>query len=241
MLSLAAGCAGKRGDAFTPGPTTRWEDISTGPGGAPEDWYYIHVAQPTKGFFPADIAVTRVSVKIVDEATRRTRPILFPAPRNEYLQFNAAFDDLMAISEVFPVAQFDMGGAEAEPEQILASFRALGARMGIIYAMNELSEDEVEMIGVLYHTSQDHPVASFHARDVTVDKPKEKRKINKSDLWETDARARVRRKFESIVYACIRDMILHDEPPDIEDSSGWKPIQTLRKPVWPPRKSPQEP
>ncbi len=237
MLSLATGCAGKRADAWTPGPTTHWEDISTGPVGVPEDCYSIHVAQPTKGFFPADIAVTRVSVETVDEATQQTRPILFPTPRNEYLQFNAAFDDLMAVSEVFPVAQFDMGGAEAEPEQILAAFRALGARMGIIYAMNELSEDEAEIIGVLYYTSQDYPVASFHARDVTVERPKERRKINKSDLWETDARARVRRKFEGIVYACVRDMILHDEPPEIEDSSGWRaPIQ-LQKPEWPPRQS----
>jgi len=142
----------------------------------------------------------------------------------------------MAISEVFPIRGRDLGGGEADPEQILAAFTALHARLGLIYAMNELSRTESEMFGVLYDTKSAQPIASFHVQAVSVLPPENERCREPVDLWETDSRALVRARFERLVHTCIRELILQDEPETVEPPKGWTPASPTLPAEWPPRR-----
>lgn len=197
--------------------------------------YRIVVPEPTSGLFPTNLGVTRVAVEVLDEIIGLERPVLLTDPRNEFLQWNSALDNLFAISEVFPISQFDLGGERADPEQILAAFRALHARLGLIYAMNELSEVESEIIATLYDTTAGKPIAYFHAHAVSLDPPAGRKKKSSRNLWETDSKALVRAKFEWYVHACIQELILQDLPAEVESPEGWKRVEPAHPAAWPPR------
>ncbi len=236
LLVAPTGCAQKQMDVWAPKPLVDWYHISTEPLEPLYDQYRIVATEPTKGLFPANVGVTRVAVEFTHGTSEEAeRPLLLTDPRNEFLQWNSALDDQMAISEVFPISQFDLGGGEAEPEQVLAAFRALDARLGLVYAMNELSDTKTEMIGTLYETVSAHPIAHFHASAISVTPPEDER-TGHGDLWETDSKALVRAKFERLVHACMRELILQDEPADVKAPTGWTPVGPTRPVEWPPRR-----
>ncbi len=237
IVCLLPGCASKKPPAWTPRPIVRWEDIATEAFPPAENGYRVLTQGPTRGLFPAALAVSRVSV-VEGEAEGAREPHLLTDPRNEFLQWNSAFDDLMAVSEVFPIAERTLGGGEAEPRQILAAFRALHARLGLIYAVNEASEQEAEMIAVLYDLAAARPLACFHARSESLPLPTKRDARKTHSPWNTDARALVRAKFEKLAHACLRELTLADMPAGLEDKSGWTHEFPPRPVEWPPRKPP---
>jgi hypothetical protein len=211
-------------------PAVVWNQVCENPVAPPQNGYRVVLAEPTTGLFPANMAVTRVA--IAEEGTRAGKPMLFADPRNEFLQWNRAFDDQMAVSEVFPIDQRDLGGGPAEPVQILAACRALHARLGLIYAVNETSPFESEMIGALYDTRQGRLLAVIHAEahSVTPTNP---------DLplgpWETDSRALVRKNFEEYTYSAVYELIQQDRAVRSDPPEGWIPAGPIKPVEWPPR------
>ncbi len=235
-LTILTSCGqGKRVKVWTPQPRVHWEHVSTDPVHPVYDGYRILTPRPTHGFFPASMAVTRLAIQVEDEQGQTTRPYLLTDPRNEFLQWNRAFDNLMAISEVFPIVERDLGGGEADPPQVLAACRALHAKLGLIYAVNELDRGVSEMFGVLYDTTSEQPMASLHALAVSVIPPGPEQGDQAVDPWESDARALVRERFERRVHACIRELILQDARATIEAPKGWTPAGPIKPVEWPPR------
>jgi len=223
---------------WTPKPHVEWSQIGASAASEVRNGYRVTTGSRTKGLFPANMGVTRVSLEPLEENVDSIEPYLYADPRNEFLQWNTAFDDQMAVSEVFPIAQRDLGGRDADPQQILAAFRGLHARLGLLYAVNELSESETEMFGALYDTQTAQTVGVIHAQAVSVEPPKdaeEKKDKNPPDLWKTDSRALVRSKFAKLVHGCIRDLISSDEPAVVEAPTGWTPAGPIRPVEWPPR------
>jgi len=213
-----------------------WSDITTRPVSGLNNSFQVLTTQSTVGLFPANMSVTRVSLEPDEEQEPTSEPRLYADPRNEFLQWNTAFDDQMAVSEVFPIDQRDLGGGEADPVQILAAFRALHARIGLIYAVNELGETESEMFGALFDNAEAEPIAAIHAQAVSVEPSEENEKKDATaDLWKTDSRALVRAKFAKLVHACIRKLIRKDQPAVIETPTGWIPAGPVRPVEWPPR------
>ena len=235
LVVFASGCGEKRAQVWRPQPLVHWDHLSTQSVDSVHNGYRIVAPRPTHGLFPASLVVTRLAVALSDEPTDATQVFLLADPRNELLRWNRALDDQMAISEVFPVVERDLGGWRADPEQILSTFRALDARLGLIYGVNELSETESEMIGILYDIKSLQPLASLHAQAVTVVPLEEEENDKPADLWETDCRALVRKQFERFVHACIRELILHDEPETVEAAVGWMAAAPKTPAEWPPR------
>lgn len=239
-VAMAAGCATKKQkpeDVWIAPPYVGWADVSSQPVPEVTDEYRLLQTEPSKGLFPAAIAVTRVSRERADEDRPEAppRPRIALHPKNETLRFNAAFDDLVAVSEVFPIAQRTLGGGEAVPSQILAAYRALDARIGLIYAVNELARDRTEIIAVLYEVRTGKPLACYHCAETSKLPPEDAEKNSrKIDYWKTDSRALARRSFEKLVHASLRELILRDEPAPLEDKSGWTPIVPPLRPEWPP-------
>jgi len=234
--ALTIGCASKSKNEivpWTPDPQVRWDDIAPVPMVFPDEGYQILVTEPTRGLFPATVSITRLAVDVDDERDPARYTRLLRNPRNEVLLWNSALDDQMAIGEVFPVDTRNLGGWDASPMQILAAMNALGAKIGLIYAMNQQTETTSVMIGTLYETATAHPIASVHARAVSIPPPEGE--DEPEDYWESDSKALVRAKFEQYVHACRRDLIVQDQPAEIEAPEGWIPARPIRPAVWPPR------
>lgn len=237
-ITFGSGCVcGEKVEPWVPQPHVNWYHISTKPVPAVSNGYRIVAAQPSKGLFPGSIAVTRVALREVKrlpaDNAGRILPVILKDPRNEFLHWNHAFDDQFAVAEAFPIDQFALGGGLAVPDQIVASFHALDARLGLIYAVNELSPVETEVIGALYDVQRTTPIAYIQAQALSVIPPDGKREKT-PDLWKTDSHALARANFERLVYHCMRDLILHNEPAEIEEPTGWKSILPRRPVVWPP-------
>jgi len=235
-LTLAAGvgCAHKKEQPWTPQPRVAWDHLCTVPLRFPQNGFMLVSDAQSHGRFPAALAVSRVAVR-GDVGRGQKHSAYIPAkPKNEYLQWNAAFDDQMALSEVFPIANRDLGGGPAAPDLIVAACHALHARLALVYAVNELSPTEAEMIGVLYETDKAEPVATFHAFARSVP-PGPEQKPEEVDPWTHDARALVRERFEQHVYQCMRTLIRQDIPTTEDVPAGWLPATPVRAVEWPPR------
>ncbi len=233
MIALASGCASKEVEVWMPPPRTQWDDIMTRPVTPADNEYRILRSEPTRGLFPSNIGVARVAVEDPDEEPFVRRRCLIRKPRNEFLAWNKAFDEQMAVSEVFPIAQRDLGGAKVDAEQIVAATRALDAGIAMVYAVNELSETETEMFGTLYDTEAAMPIAAFHARAESITPTEDS--DDAPDLWLVDSKALVRAKFERFVHACVRELVLHDQPAPLETPTGWTPAGPIMPVEWPPR------
>jgi len=236
LAAAVAGCAttGARvEEGWTPPAPVTWREVL--PVRTPEvqNGFRMIKQAPTRGLFPASIGVTRVAYHTDPSESPSVQLRLTRDPRNEFLQWNRAFDDQMAVSEVFPIDQRDLAGGEAKADLILAAFRALEARIGLIYAVNELSENETEMIGALYDISSGEPLASIHASATSV--PVEEMESGPEDLWKTDSQALVRTAFAEHVYQCIRALISFDQPGAVESPEGWTPAGPTMPVLWPPR------
>jgi hypothetical protein len=218
---------------WVPSARVQWADISTETFPPVSNSYKILSTEPTRGLFPASIGVSRVAAIQPDREGMPWYLQLIRDPRNEFLMWNSTFDDQMAISEVFPIAQRDLGGANVDARQIIAANRALGADIAMVYAVNMLSEQETEMFGTLYDAGAATPIAAFHAQAVSVMPPDDEEA--ESDQWVTDSKALARAKFEGLVYACVRDLIARDQPPVVEAPTGWTPAGPIMPVEWPPR------
>ena len=231
-LTHTCGCASKPPPVWVPSPQVHWVDVSLQELPPVNNEYTILLAEPSEGLFPAAIGVTRLAVAPSQDESSTRRLCLVRDPRNEFLMWNTAFDDQMAISEVFPIALRDLGGAQVDAEQVLAANRALHAEIALVYAVNELSETETEMFGVLYDANTAESVAAFHAHAQSI--PPSEDADEASDMWVTDSKALARAKFEATVYACVRELILSDQPPPIEAPTGWTPEGPTMPVEWPP-------
>lgn len=239
LAASLPGCSTKKKEAepWVAPPYVGWADLTDRPMPEVSNEYQLLKTEPTQGLFPAAIAVTRVSREKRDEFDQAEPPgpRISVHPRNETLRFNSAFDDLMAVAEVFPIAQRTLGGGEAVPAQILAAYRALDARLGLIYAVNEISPERTEVLAVLYNVRSGAALACYHCSATTLAPPEgEEGKKRDVNLWKTDSRALARREFERLVHASLRELILHDEPAPLEDRSGWAPVVPPLRPEWPP-------
>lgn len=234
---VAAGCARPKAEPWSPRPRVTWDRLCTQPVPFPDNGWRLVSDRASEGRFPSSLAVSRVVLRDRDDREIRHGAYIPAKPKNEYLQWNAAFDDQMALSEVFPIAQRDLGGGPATPDLIVAACRALHARLALIYSLNELSPTQAEMIGVLYETTTGGPIATFHA-DATSIPPGPDEKPEEIDPWDHDARALVRARFERHVYDCVRTLILQDTATTEEVPAGWVPATPTRPVEWPPREFP---
>lgn len=234
-LTIQGGCAQTKDvEVWAPPTNVRWTDIAMTEERPPVNGYVRLGDSSSVGRFPSSVAVTRLSIQGSDTESGIRRPYIAPKPKNEFLMWNSAFDEQMAVSEVFPIAQRDLGGGKAVPRQIVAAFRALHAKLGLVYATNYLTETETEMIGVLYETDTVTPLAIFHARASSIPVAKEKRK-EPVNLWKHDSRALVRSKFETLVCTCMRELVLADTPEKVDVPAGWVPAMPSYPVEWPPR------
>lgn len=234
---LLTGCAAKKSPPWIPPPRVHWQHLSTTPLTTVYDGYVILEERPSTGRFPAALAVTKINVTRDYNDDGSELAFIAPKPKNEFLMWNSVFEKHMAVSEVFPIAHRNLGGGPANSDRITDAFRALDARIGLIYGTNRLDKDHTEMIGVLYDIPSAKPIASIHAQ-ARSSYPSASDKGTNVDLWATDSRARARERFQTNVCACMRELIARDTPHSMDVPSGGIPAGPVRTVSWPPHRVP---
>jgi len=106
--------------------------------------------------------------------------------------------------------------------------------LGLVYATNRLAPDKTEMMGVFFDPNSAKPLAAIHASAESLPIPEDAGR-EEIELWEYDSRALARKRFEHLTFACLREMILRDQPQMVDVPEGWVPEMPPPPPEWPPR------
>jgi len=231
------GCASpKMEKVWIPPSRVNWLDIGTKTIEPPHNNFVIFDDQQSEGRFPCSLAVSRM--KALDTGDGQPeRTLSIPAtPRHDFLVWNSTFDDLLALSETFPVVNEDLGGYQASPPLVLSAARALGAGLCMIYAVNQSSPSNYEMMGVIYETATSKPIAAIHSKAQSIPPFEgEKRDSYNVDAWEFEARALALARFNALTRRCMRELIARDIAKKVDVPTGWKRKQPLHPTQWPPR------
>lgn len=233
LLFCATGCSQKSIQPWSPKPLVLWEDICTRPIPQTINTFRIIKTEQTRGLFPASMAVTRIGIDAEQMSDPGVRVRLVTNPRNEFLQWNTALDDQMAISEVFPIRDEDLGGRRITMDLLFDAAVALDAQLGLVYAVNELRQDRTEILGVIYDLESTQALAVIHSQATSLDTDGTKGKDAPS-LWKTDSSALARAQFDRLLHACIRELIIQDQPPPVVVPAGWPSSFRPQPAVWPP-------
>ena len=218
-------------------PQIHWSDIAVAPIYGVEEGFVNLASAGTDGAFPVSLAVARVTVAPGSEGSQRRKLVMDMAPPNDFLPWNALFDDLRYVSEVFPLHRHDLGEEEPGAERLVAAAGELTAGICLIYGRGDVSENEAEVRGVLYLTATGAPLAAIRVRSVVSDPEKLPHPPEhvRDDLRHCDPRVLADRRFERLVLDCVRDLYSRDRPVVSEPPPGWTPEPPVEPRTWPPR------
>ncbi len=205
----------------------------------PPNEFRLLVEGRTRGVFPASIGVTRVH-PLPDGSEDRDKLILDMKPAVDFLRWNSAFDDLRSISEVFPIEQMALNGAQPSIDSILAAGDALRAELCLIYAEVPEGPAQAEVSGVLFEVHDRRPLAAIRSLaavadpidgDETVSHPDEKSTVARE---QRDPRLVSEQYFEALMRKCLLALMHNDDPAERVAPEGWVPERMLEPAIWPP-------
>jgi hypothetical protein len=238
ILVLLAGCREEKGFLASPNSTeVTWQALQGPLSNPPSDQFRLAITEKTQGVFPAAIAVARV-VRPDDPAVDTSTFALSMKPEVDFLAWNSVFDDFRTISDVFPLNTKSLDGAAPSTPAIIASGRALKAKLCLIYAESQVAPTQAAIRGVLFEVASARPLAEIHARGCVDEplllSPDDQRGTLPRD-WETRVPLLVaRRRFELLTRQCLLALMANDEPMPTVRPEGWVPDRPLEPAVWPP-------
>ncbi len=237
------GCQKRRELPFVPTtPVVSWRDLSDGQREFPQDTFKLLVGGPTEGLFPTSLAIARLAgappAGAGPRLAARQGLFLSTAPAHDLLKWNAAFDDIRLISEVFPLSQMSLNGRPACLPTLMESAAAMTGRMCLVYSIADLTPTESEIKGVLYRVSTGEPMAAVHARGLYFPPPDNDRADARDDierlLEPSSARLVAEARFLRLTRDCLLALRDNDRPMRPEIEEGWVPQGPLAPQVWPP-------
>ena len=239
FLPVVMGCDKTTPEVRVLGPQIHWSDIATtsvDEMSRMEEGFLNLASEGTDGAFPTSLAVARITVAAGEDGSGGRKLAMDMTPPNDFLPWNAVFDNLRYVSEVFPLHPHDLGEEEPSAARIVSAAGGLTAGMCLLYGHSDISENESEVRGVLYRAGTGTPLAAIQARASVPDPdalPHPPEHV-KGDRRHCDPRVLVERRFERLVLDCIRDLHSRDRPVVTEPPKGWTPQQPLEPRVWPP-------
>ncbi len=230
-----AGCQQNKEPVVLLRPSLEWHEV--GAEGLPAEESGIVNLSPagTDGVFPASIAVVRLTV--VDGVLDGGRmTVLDMEPANDMLPWNSLFDNLRYVADAFPLNDRDLNGANPAPAQLCRAAHDLSANLCLVYAASDPSVWQSRIRGVIYDTRTQTALAAIQANadgsdPEFVEHPAE---LADDDMSHCDARVLASRRFEQLVYDCVRDLQRADRvvAPSLEE--GWTPDGPVLPRAWPP-------
>ncbi|MHC4063203.1 MAG: hypothetical protein ACYSUI_01695 [Planctomycetota bacterium] len=236
FLPVMSGCERPTCEVRVLRPEIHWSDITTTSIDLAEAGFVNLATEGTDGAFPTSLAVARVTVDAVPDGGNGRTLVMAMTPPNDFLPWNALFDNLRYVSEVFPLHTHDLGEDAPAAGPIVSAAGELTAGMCLLYAESDLSENESEVSGVLYRTGKGTPLAAIRARAAVPDPealPHPPEHVE-DDLRHCDPRVLAEQRFERLVLECVRDLHAHDRLVVSQPPAGWTPQPPLMPRHWPP-------
>ena len=244
LVSLAvAGCQQKTEEIVVLRPAIAWEDIAPVPVQGVADGFVNLAPEGTDGLFPASVAIARVALEPggVEDASDSPSGsgrllILDVDPTNDLLPWNSLFDSLRYVHDAFPLHGHDLSGEDPLPAQLAAAAAQLRAGLCLVYSAGDLSESDSRVRGVIYDTQSGQPLAAVEA-SVSVPEPEavpHPPDLVKDDMRYCDPRFLAGRRFEQLVFDCLRNLKSRDRPVPAQREEGWTPEGPVWPRTWPP-------
>lgn len=204
-------------------PPLRLDDLEAGLAYQPNGFRLLTDA-PTDGRFPCPLAIAKFTPRESDSGGELHFAALAPLEQalwTEHLRGVNAVRDVIFLRPL-----------STRPEgQSLAALCAAAARLGapllLVYTPNGLGPNSAQVLGVLYDTNRQHPLATLHAEATILNalslevSPYQEA----GDQRDQDARYQVQRQFEQHTRECLRELIRLDTPPPTTQPHKWdKPL-----------------
>ncbi len=243
LVLVLAGCQKKTDPVVTLRPTVAWEHLSPQPIRAAADGFVNLAPDGTDGVFPASIAVARVTAAAVpaanapaDQASGGGALAMDMAPANDFLPWTALFDSLQYIPDAFPMHGHDLSGEEPTAARLVQAAKQLRAGLCLVYSEGDVSAFESLVRGVVYDTRTGRALATIETQ-IAVPNPESvphpPEQVD-DDVRHCDPRFLADRRFEQLVFDCIRDLKSRDRPAPPQPQEGWLPEGPVKPRNWPP-------
>lgn len=248
-LAVSTGCEKRKGPEFTAtAPVVPWHDLIDEDATLPDDDFILYTTGATKGLFPISLAVARIAAIQPDEPAPpepdEYELALNMEPLHKFLQWNSAFDDLRAVSEVFPLSRIAMNGQPVSMASVVDATQSVTGRLCLLYTAADIGPTESEIRGVLYRVSDGQPLAAIHARGIYVEpEDDEEEETDEAEEPESELdelltpctpRLVAEHRFRSLTRDCILKLLANDEPVEPAPEEGWVPEAPLAPQIWPP-------
>ncbi len=242
-LSVApAGCHEKTEEIVVLRTPVGWQAVSTVPVADVADGFVSLAPQGTDGLFPASVAVARLSMPDVSASTVSTEPseqhaLLDTHPPNDLLPWNSLFDSLRYVHDAFPLNIHDLSGDAPDPSRLVHAAARLRAGVCLVYGAGDPSESSSLVRGVIYDTRDGRALAAIQA-SVSVEDPESLPQPPdqvEDDHRHCDPRYLADRRFEQLVFDCLRSLKSRDRPVAPQRQEGWTP----ELPAWQPTRAGQ--
>ena len=191
---------------------------------APDNAYMMLNSVETAGRFACPLAVA----KLANDPLAGTRELTLQTTcPEEEAQWTERFRGVSAIRELVFLRPLDIKTYISQYTGLFAAARRLDVPLLLVYAPNGYGPNSAQVLGVLYDTATEQPLATLHAaaRYLNEEGLETSPDFEKGDHRDTDARYRAQRAFEGHALACVRDLIEHDAPSPTTQPHRWqKPL-----------------
>jgi len=184
-------------------------------------------SSPSKGRFPAGIAVAKVVSKAVERDGRRNVRIV-ETPLDQAVYWNGLFDSLPTVREVATLHGLGLDPRGTTWGDILKESIRIDCHLCLIYGRLERDHDDADLIGVLWDAQQTKALAAFRAplvmdEDRLEEKGEEDYPEGVLSPAEYDAEADLR----ELVRSAVWDLSRRDEPAATTQPSPWQSDESL--------------
>lgn len=184
----------------------------------PAQGYELFASETTRGRFAAPVAIAELAWNADADALRLTS--MQPLEEAYWTQRVRGIDAVRDVLFIRPLTTRPEG--DSLPA-LCAAAHKLGAPLLLVYAQNAYGPNSAQALGVLYESGTQRVLATFRAARTVVDAEGVEVCLDeeKGDHREQDARYLAQREFENHVVACLRELILHDQPPATTQPHEW--------------------
>jgi len=204
-------------------PPVSLEDLAPGlPVG--QNQFQLLADESTVGRFACALAIGKYVPPVPDDGGPLRFVALTPAEQAWWTEQMRGVTAIRELVFLRPISARPDGQSVAA---LCAAAARLQASLVLLYAPGGLGPNSAEVVGVLYEAATRKPLATFHTALAIPDE--EGRQQNPSGLpgdhREDDARYQAQRQFERQVLACLRELIVRDQPPATTQPHKWeKPL-----------------
>jgi hypothetical protein len=220
------------------GPTLVEADLGMAqPVKAPETGYVLLDSQPSRGRFPAALAVVRLDkpdplfvpdgALLVSERGWEVADL----PSEEATWWNGLLKTVPMTRAVYVLDRGCMASPDCDLKQVIEAARRFKLELCLIYGPRSVSDGSAGLAGAIIEVSSGQYLAYIQAEAGPCDVEPPRPDRPKHDLSHQDVNYLAARRFERQARSCVIDMIGRDQPAPATQPNPWRDFHENRFPA----------